>query len=51
VATSEDFTDEFSPFYKTEWTILCPNCNELVSQAKYCVEISAARFDDIVAGV
>jgi hypothetical protein len=52
VATSEDFTDEFSaPFYKKEWSILCPNCQKLFPQTNYCVEISAARFDDIVEGV
>lgn len=51
VATSDDFTDEFSSVYTNKWFILCPNCQELVSQTKSCVEISAARFDDIVEGV
>lgn len=47
VATSDEFTDEFSPSYN----ILCPNCQKLIPQTNYCVEISAARFDDIVEGV
>lgn len=51
VATSDEFADEFSPLYKKEWFILCPNCQELIPQTNYCVEIPAARFDDIVEGV